>query len=170
MNSPKRYAEGTSVSVEKTRSEIETLLKRHKANGFFSATDEERGIALVGFRLVGRLFRIEVRSPKTADAPKSTRYLDAASEAKRRRQWAEAEERRRWRAQLLLIKAKLEMIATGETTVEREFLADMVLPNGKTVAHAAIPVLAEMYRTGVSTPLLEAKAYSHHADDAEAKS
>lgn len=154
MSEPKRYAEGTTVSVEKSRSEIETLLKRHKATAFFSATDEERGLSQVGFKLGGRLFRIEVRSPKAADVPKSTRYLDTAAEAKRKRLWIEAEERRRWRAQLLLIKAKLEMVATGQTTVDREFLADMVLPDNTTVGSTAIPALAEMYRTGAPVPLL----------------
>lgn len=137
-----------------SRSEIETLLKRHKASAFFSASDEERGIAQIGFKMGGRLFRIEVRTPSTADAPKAAKYLDSAAEAKRRRAWADSEERRRWRAQLLLIKAKLEMIATGETTVDREFLADMVLPDNTTVGESTKKALAEMFRMGVKVPLL----------------
>jgi hypothetical protein len=70
------------------------------------------------------------------------------AETERAATWIEAEERRRWRAQLLLVKAKLEMIATGDSTVEREFLADMLMPNGKTVGSQALPALAESYRTG----------------------
>ncbi len=110
MADVRRYAEGTEVAPEKSRSEIESLL----------------------------------------------RSLSGPEETARRKRWVESEERRRWRAQLLLIKAKLEMIATGETTVEREFLADMVLPDGGTVSTRIAASLAETYSTGMSVPLLGA--------------
>lgn len=155
---PKRYAEGTDVPVERSRSEIEATLKKHGASAFFSASDSERGVAQVGFRLAGRLFRLEIRTPTGTAAPKATRYEHTAQKAERVAKWVASEERRRWRAQLLLVKAKLEMVATGETTVEREFLADMLMPDGQTVAQAALPSLAEMYRNGgaPSIPLLGA--------------
>ena len=60
----------------------------------------------------------------------------------------EQEERRAWRLVLLLIKAKLEAVREGATTIEREFFADMLLPNGQTVHQAAAPELAIAYEKG----------------------
>lgn len=45
-----------------------------------------------------------------------------------------AEWRRRWRANVLLIKAKLEFASGGDTTVEREFLPYMLTKGGVTLA------------------------------------
>ena len=45
------------------------------------------------------------------------------------------------------------MVATGETTIEREFLADMLTPNGQTVGQQAIPALARAYATGTMPAL-----------------
>jgi hypothetical protein len=57
----------------------------------------------------------------------------------------EAEWRRRWRAHVLLLKAKLEFIEGGDTTLETEFLTYAVLPSGQTVgdyiASGALPLL-----------------------------
>jgi hypothetical protein len=55
--------------------------------------------------------------------------------------------RERWRAVLLLLKSKLEIVRIGLTTVEKEFLADMVLPNGA----AVYQVLADELRRGFGT-------------------
>jgi hypothetical protein len=160
---PARFAEGTSVPVERSRAEIEGLLKRHGAGAFFTAIDTDKGIAQFGFRLEGRMFKIEVRTPDEKDAPKAERELSTSKaaikartryqsdesrkrkDAERIQKWVEGEERRRWRAQLLLVKAKLEMIATGGTTAEREFLADMVLPGGETVSDKLLPALPGMF-------------------------
>jgi hypothetical protein len=185
MAPPARYAEGTEVPVERSRAEIETLLTKHGATAFFAASDSERGASQIGFRLAGRLFRLEVRKPRAEDMPRAKRPqapIDeppprhyeapwpkgqrekrnahrradyaaaierlAKKEIEQAARWVVSEERRRWRAQVLLVKAKLEMIATGETTVEREFLADMLMPDSRTVGQAALPAIAEMYRTG----------------------
>jgi hypothetical protein len=59
-----------------------------------------------------------------------------------------AEERRRWRAMLLVIKAKLEIVATGSSSFEREFLADILLPDGSTVGDVAVKQIADSYKTG----------------------
>lgn len=170
---PTRFAEGTSVPVEKSRAEIETLLKRHGAGAFMTATDADHGVSQIGFRMGGSLFRIEVRQPRPEEAPPASRqelsndpraikarnrYTTeqerARKEQERRLKWAEGEEKRRWRAQLLLVKAKLETIATGSTTAEREFLADMVLPGGKTVSNHLAPQLSSWIAKGKPMPFM----------------
>lgn len=64
--------------------------------------------------------------------------------------------RRRWRALSLSIKAKLETVASGISEFETEFMAYMVLPNGKTVAENILPEIARAYETGKMPKLLEA--------------
>jgi hypothetical protein len=47
-----------------------------------------------------------------------------------------------------VIKAKLEAVAAGITTIEDEFLAHTVLPDGSTFGEWAKPQLEEAYRLG----------------------
>lgn len=42
----------------------------------------------------------------------------------------------------------------GETEFDEEFLAHIVMPNGKTVAETAVPAVRSAYETGSSVPLL----------------
>lgn len=52
------------------------------------------------------------------------------------------------------MKAKLEAVAAGISTIEQEFLAWVVMPDGSTVGELAIPAIAESYRTGRTPNLL----------------
>jgi hypothetical protein len=56
--------------------------------------------------------------------------------------------RRRWRALLMVIKAKLVSVEDGISTIEREFMADVVLPNGKTLGEWVAPQLDAAYQSG----------------------
>jgi len=53
----------------------------------------------------------------------------------------ENERRQRWRVMVMVTKAKLEAVACGISTIEREFLSDIVLPDGRTVAETMTPVI-----------------------------
>lgn len=132
-----KYAEGTSVPVERSRQEIETLLRRHGAVGIATAWEKDRYTLI--FDLKKRRVRFDVPAP---DA-KAYRVLP---------KW-QAEERRRWRALLLIVKAKLELVASGDTDFEVEFLANLVV-GGRTVADRIIPQLDAAYVTGQLPPLL----------------
>jgi len=50
----------------------------------------------------------------------------------------------RWRGVVLLLKGKLEIVRLGISTVEREFMADLVLPNGRTLGLELAGKLAEL--------------------------
>jgi len=155
MTTPKRYAEGTAVPAEQSRHEIETMLIKHGASGFLSGWTGNR--AFIQFMLHGRMLRYAVERPEPED------FKDAV-----KRQWkwtdqqyaeqlarkAEAEHRRRWRALLLILKAKLEMVAGGDTTFDREFLADIMLPEGGTVGDQLLPQVEQAYLTGEMPKLL----------------
>ena len=54
----------------------------------------------------------------------------------------------------MLVKAKLEYVALGLSTVEREFLADVFLPNGRTVHEELAAGIQQAYLDGASMPKL----------------
>lgn len=142
----RRYATGTTVPVEKSRAEVERLLRRAGAAAFVSAWDDDVGVDRLIFRLAGKMVRLEVCCPDPDDYAETEggRTRDHAA----REAAAAKEHQRRWRAQVLLVKAKLEVIADGLSTIEREFLADMLLPNGSTMGEEMLPRLAEAYESG----------------------
>lgn len=53
-----------------------------------------------------------------------------------------------------IIKAKLEAIDSGISTVEYEFFYDFVLPNGQTLGEYMAPQVASAYDDGIMPPLL----------------
>jgi hypothetical protein len=127
------YAEGTDVPVERSKAELDKLLEKHGADQRVFGANDRDGIALVGFTLQGRQIRINVPIPKLDDIPEPRSGNKGRSKAEMRLKALEQKKRERWRALLLVVKAKLEYIAMGVTTPEREFLADIALPNGTTV-------------------------------------
>ncbi len=154
------YAEGTTVSVERSRAEIERLLVQKGAGQFMSAFDTEKGAAIIGWTMGGRMVRLAVPLPRP-DQPEFTQrmyrgrpqpYSKVPAETQRAR-WEQAC-RSRWRGILLIIKAKLEAIEAGLSTVEREFLADTVMANGETVGAWLRPQLETMYSSGRMPALL----------------
>lgn len=154
------YAKDTSVSVEKTRSELDRLLAARGATQRAFGTDDVAGVAYAGFTMGGRQVRIRVpiesleaierRSAKPSGFWRRTEQsrLDWVRKEFNQRQ------RSRWRALLLLVKAKLEAIELGISTVEREFLADISLPDGRSVHQALAEDLERSYLTGSMPPLL----------------
>jgi hypothetical protein len=132
------YAEGTRVPWAQSRNEIEAQLAKAGAEGFAFASSNCR--AIIGFSIAGRAVKIELPLPTPGEVAKTptgkTRSLGSIEEAHA------AEVRRRWRSLGLVIKAKLTAVSDGISTVEREFLADMVMKDGRTVHSAMIPKLA----------------------------
>jgi len=133
------YAQNTDVPVERSRAEIDRLLSKNGATTTGIVNNEEKCVAAIAFTMKGARYLLELPLPTPDD-------LD---EAKQRRRGITLEQlrRERWRAMLLLVKSKLETVRLGITTVEREFLADLVLPNGGTVHQQ----LAEAIRQGLGS-------------------
>lgn len=124
-----RYAETTKVPVSQSRTEIERTIHRYGGTSFAYGYDQDRGVSLVGFAYEGRKVRFMVETPDERD-------LTDTQRAQR--------ERQRWRALLLSIKAKLEVVESGITTFEEEFLAHLVLPGGDTVGDQVLDRLDEV--------------------------
>lgn len=133
-----RYAEGTTVPVERSKQEIEKLVRLHGAAGFASSWDRDRYVIMFDMRK--RRIRFDIGAPD----PKVYRE---------KKRW-DAEERRRWRALLLILKAKLELIESNDADFEVEFLANLVIAGGQTVGAHIIPQLEILLNTGEMPPLL----------------
>lgn len=141
------YAEKTSVSTDRSRAEIERTLQRYGADQFMYGWEYER--AIVGFRMAGRQIRFLLPMPDR-DAREFTHTPSRGtkrSDAQAYDAWEQAC-RQRWRALSLVIKAKLEAVEAGIAIFEDEFMANIVLPNGRTVSEFMLPQIEAAYETG----------------------
>lgn len=146
-----RYASKTTVTVDRSRAEIEKTLARYGATSF--AYGWENSKALIGFKANGRTIRFMLPLPDRED------FTHGRSRRRRTKDQIEKAcdqaKRQRFRALALAIKAKLEMVESGITTFEEEFLAHIVLPSGETIGDWISPQLGEM-DSGRMPPLLNA--------------
>jgi hypothetical protein len=157
-----RFAENTDVSTERSRAELEGLLAKHGATQRATFSDDDTGRAAVQFRISGRMVRLDVVCPKLesyrprteAEWPHGWKRLSETQRLEWMRKRCEQGARTAWRRLLLVVKAKLEIIADGGSTFEREFLADILLPDGQTVHQALEAKLEESYRSGGMPKLL----------------
>lgn len=140
----RRYAEGTTVPVSSSRGEMSGILAKHGVERMAWGTAPEGDT--LQFELAGRRFAFVIDKPTMED-------VEARYEAEGR-DWSrvydpaakvEAEWRRRWRAHVLLLKAKLEFVEAGDSTLEREFMPYLLLRDGRTLEQAlaagALPAL-----------------------------
>ena len=119
------YAARTKIPAERTRLDIEAMMKKRGADQFFSGDDGKT--AILAFRLHGRHIRFSLPLTGTRTAQQV---------------------RSRWRALWLVIKAKLEAIDIGILTLEDAFLSETVLPDRQTVAEYMRPQIAAAYKSG----------------------
>lgn len=139
-----RYAEGTEVSTYRSREEIERTLRRYGADRFSYGWDGDTR-AIVGFRVKSIQVRLEVAMPDKSDFRLTPTGRDRA-ETQIEQAWEQAC-RQRWRALALVIKAKLEAVEAGISTIEAEFLAHVVLPGGMRVIDEIGPRMLEAARS-----------------------
>ena len=136
--SPTRYAADTTVSVDRSRGELEKLLTRFGVEGFAYAW--EGGQETIGFVYAGKRVRMSIPLPKRES------YRTEESWAKERR--------RRLRVLVLAVKALLVAVDDGLVGFEEAFLSWFVTPSGRTVGDLVVPQLEEASRRGVLPPLM----------------
>lgn len=136
------YAENTSVPIDRSQAEIRKVLSRYGATGF--AYGESDTVSMVMFEMSGRRIKMLLPMPKkpspgaTAESVRTYQQLC----------------RSRWRCLVLVIKAKLESVESKITTLEQEFMAHIVLPNGQTVSQVMIPQIESAYSNHKMPPML----------------
>ena len=149
-----RYAVTTSVSVDKSKAEIERILTRYGADDFFYGSKKKGNTAaIIAFSLAGKHVKFVLPLPNPDDfksTPTGRRRRDVDGMFKAYEQAC----RQSWRALCLVIKAKLEAVESGITTFEQEFLAHILLPNSQTVGEHILPMVEQAYVDGKMPPLM----------------
>lgn len=145
------YAKGTMVSPEKSKAEIERMLRRYGASQFVSGWDADK--AVIGFSVKGRQVRFTLTFPKPEEFASTPTGRKRHASHLVEKAW-EQNCAEKWRSLALVIKAKLEAVESGIATFEDEFLANTVLPNGGTFGQWAQPQLDAVYASGTMPRLL----------------
>lgn len=152
-----KYATQTAVPVERTKAEIEAVLRRYGAVSFASGWDQDR--AVIQFDCHQRRIRFVLTLP-SRDDPAFTHYrrgqygsVIARTRAAADTHWEQAC-RSAWRSLLLVIKAMLEAVEAEIVAFETAFAPYMVLPNGSTVAEWLVPQIDSAYEHGTMPSML----------------
>lgn len=144
------YAQKTEVGVSRTQAEIKDMLQRAGAGKYM--TMEDADTSAIAFEMKGRRIRFTLPGvDRRSDAVRFSPERRIQRTAKQQDDIYEQMMRARWRALLLCIKAKLEAVEIGITTFEEEFLAHIIIGDGKTIGQRVIPELSTISNTG---PLL----------------
>lgn len=140
-----RFAQSTTVSVEKSKGEIERILTRYGASEF--ASGWKSGRAVMQFSMASRVIRFVLPLPEREQfrrTPNGRRSRDDNATALA---WEQGCRQRR-RALLLTVKAKLESAESGIEEFDTAFMGQIVMPNGKTMAEIAVPQIEMAYKSG----------------------
>jgi hypothetical protein len=119
-NSTPLFAQGPTTSIDDSAREISRAMEKYGASQSKIAQLTDPPKVSLAFRLSGLMLRLDVPIPENC---------------------RENERRQRWRVMVMVTKAKLEAIACGISTIEREFLSDIVMPDGRTVGETMTPVI-----------------------------
>jgi hypothetical protein len=145
-----KYAKTTSVSVDRSKAELEWLLSRYGATEFAYATNQKK--AMIGFVMNGRKVQMSLPLPDPNRFARSESGRERSKE-QAMQHWEQAC-RSLWRSLVLIVKAKLEGIEAGIVSMDEEFLAYTALPNGRTIGDVLAPQIQSIVDSGKVTPLL----------------
>ena len=138
------YAKNTNVSVSKSQAEVQNILRRYGADRF--GTMEDKQNAYLMFEYNQLLIQIQVPMPDRNE------FTHTPTGRKRSKDQIDREfeqsVRQKWRALVLAVKAKLEAIESGISSVEKEFLAFVVMHDGSHLSDHLIPKLKQIASTG----------------------
>ena len=149
-----KYAENTTVSSDRSRTEIEKTLQRYGTSKFMYGWEGEA--ALIAFEMEHRRVKFVLPLPDRDD--KEFTHTPGRGSKRNPKQIEAAYEqavKQKWRALALVIKAKLEAVESGITVFEDELLAHIVLPNGETVGPYMRPQIKNAYDTRNKPQLLQ---------------
>ena len=150
-----KYAAHTEVSASESRDEIERTLTRYGATGFMYGWEGNRALVQFQMPIDGgvRHVRFVLEMPNKNDRQITHHSRGKRTPSAAHKAWEQAT-RQRWRALTLIIKAKLETVECGISEFEHEFMANIVMPDNRTISEHITPMIAEAYATGNMPRLL----------------
>lgn len=146
------YAKQTSVSADRSLTEIRNTIRRYGATDF--AYLEREDIAAISFVAGNRHVRFVISFPSPGDREFTHSPTGLPRAANTQQSEFEKAVRQRWRALGLVIKAKLEAVESQIASFDEEFFAYLVLPNGQTVFEQVHDQVVQSIETG-ATPRLQ---------------
>lgn len=153
-----QYASTTDVSSERSQQELQRTLRRYGATQFGMGWNPNA--AMVEFVIYDRRVRFMLPMPDAASKEFTHTPSKGLKRTPAQREAAyEQAVRQRWRALNLVVKAKLEAVEAGIVDFDTEFLGQIVLLDGHTVAESVVPRLKSALdgATHDLLPALEAK-------------
>lgn len=163
-----RYASQTEVPVERSKAEIEQMLIRYNATSF--VTGWNTNSAMIEFCIKELSVRFVLPIPDRNDQRFKSKIVRGRKQSLTQLQSERAHEqavRQRWRALNLVVKAKLEAVECGISTLEREFMAFIVIPgSGATIGDWIVENAIPAIKRG-DNPLALAAKSNDVIDDAE---
>jgi len=137
----KKYAEGTTVSVDRSIAELKRTCEKYGATNFgFLQGDASTAVF---FKYEGRLYRLDLHFQSSAKA------CNQAEEKK-----LKAEERRKWRVLILTIKAMFESIENDVLAAPILLQPFTVLPDNTVLGERISATIEQAYLTGNMPTLL----------------
>ena len=152
-----RYAENTTVSISKSRDQIEVTLERFGASQMAWLRDDEAGSVTVAFKKGERTYKFTLHRPDPEtfrSNPKVPRHhvrhhrTDLQVENAVDQEW-----RRLFRSLQNYIKATLDAVDSGILSFDQAMLPYLVLPGGQTVSEQAERQLAGLGTVDLSKAL-----------------
>jgi len=144
------YANKTTVSEEKSKHEIESLLMRHGADSFGYMRGKQE--IQIMFELNGFSYRLAITIPTVEQFMTTATGRERKVEAAHKEQ--DQETRRLWRALALWLKAMIVADTDGIVTLKQSLLPFTMLPNGDTFSQYALPQLELLQSNGKMPTLL----------------
>jgi uncharacterized protein (DUF2252 family) len=146
------YAKETTVSSDRSRSEIEKTLARYGATRFLYAWEDQS--AVIGFELHDRRIRFVLPLPRRESNAFTKTPTGRDRTVRQAQETYEQAVKQRWRALALAIKAKLESVECGIEQFDEAFLAHIVQPNGRTIGEEWLAELPNSLAQGNLPSLL----------------
>lgn len=145
-----KYADRTDVPVSRSKQEIEELMTRFGCVRFASISEPQRAAIMFEYHDFRYRVMLPLPHPRDHTRDKSGYGMTVLQQ----KASLDAETRRRWRSLLLVLKSKLVAVEDGISTMEEEFLANLVLPSGETIGERIVPEARRVATTGDLPPLL----------------
>ena len=139
------YAKTTKTSIDKSKNELERIIKRFGAEGYVYGW--RAGVVQIAFEIGNRIYNVKLPMAEPGDREFTHTPTGRIRASKSAIEHYEQEIRSRFRELVLLMKAKFIGIERGITTFDDEFLPKLKLPDGSTVGEWAERELPRIFDT-----------------------
>lgn len=139
------YAKTSMVSVDKSKNELERIVKRFGAEGYVYGW--KAGVVQIVFEVRNYVYNVKLPMVEPDDREFTHTPTGRQRTKKQATEYYEQEIRSRFRELVLLMKAKFVGIERGITTFDDEFLPKLRLPDGSTFGEWAERELPRVFDT-----------------------